>query len=443
MELLRALRLDQTKENPVVCFVGSGGKTTALFQLARQILAQRNNPTVFIAATTHLGEWQIPLADSHFVADNLDEIQLPPDGVILFTGRIENQRAQPTPEKVLRQLRERAKRESIPLLVEADGSRQTPLKAPADHEPPIPAFADWVIHVSGLSALGKPLNEEHVYRAENFSALGELTLGEPVKSQALTRVIAHPQGGLKNIPQNAKRIALLNQAESAELQSVGGGMARSLLDVYDAALVGSLRENRFRLFEKTAGVILAAGKASRYGDLKQLLDWKGKPFVRRVAETALQANLNPVVVVVGFRHAEVESHLRDLPVTVVYNPDFEQGQSSSVKAGINVLPSNIGAAIFLLADQPQIPASVVQALTESHNAERQSILAPLVLEERRANPVLMDRVAFPDLLQLSGDAGGRAIFDKHKVSYLAWHDDSLLFDVDKPEDYEKLKGAQT
>jgi molybdenum cofactor cytidylyltransferase len=61
-----------------------------------------------------------------------------------------------------------------------------------------------------------------------------------------------------------------------------------------------------------------------------------------------------------------------------------------------------------------------------------------VLEEKRANPVLFDRIAFPALMNLTGDVGGRAIFDKYKVEYIPWHDDILLFDVDKPTDYQKL-----
>ena len=99
----------------------------------------------------------------------------------------------------------------------------------------------------------------------------------------------------------------------------------------------------------------------------------------------------------------------------------------------------MGSAIFLLADQPQIPVDVIRALVESHGQNMQAILAPLVLEERRANPVLFDRDTFPDLMQLTGDVGGRGIFDKHRVEYLPWHDDILLLDVDKPEDYQRLK----
>ena len=80
----------------------------------------------------------------------------------------------------------------------------------------------------------------------------------------------------------------------------------------------------------------------------------------------------------------------------------------------------------------------MQALVELHSKELHKIIVPLVLEERRANPVLFDRVTFPDLMQIQGDVGGRAIFDKHKVEFLPWHDDILIFDVDKPEDYQRL-----
>jgi CTP:molybdopterin cytidylyltransferase MocA len=72
-----------------------------------------------------------------------------------------------------------------------------------------------------------------------------------------------------------------------------------------------------------------------------------------------------------------------------------------------------------------------------------SIIAPLVLEERRANPVLFDKVTFPDLLKLTGDIGGRAIFSKYKVEYIPWHDDRVLLDVDKPEDYQRLVEDET
>jgi molybdenum cofactor cytidylyltransferase len=421
----------------VVSFVGAGGKTTAIFQLAHEIA---NRKSVIVTSTTHLGVWQIPLADQHIIATNLDDLKnMPLHGVILVTGEIENERTKPVNETVLNWLYENARSQNIPLLVEADGSRQKLLKAPAVYEPPIPKFTDTVIVVAGLSAVGKPLTEEHVQRAEIFSQLSRLQLNQTVTPDAVTRMLAHPQGGLKNIPSQARRIVFLNQADTPELQSIGGSMARELLNYFDSVIVGTLEHSNLQTFERCAGIILAAGESTRFGSPKQLLDWKGKPFVRQVAETALQAGLWPVVVVTGFCAADIESALNGLPVEIVRNPEYQQGQSTSIRAGVLSLLNKVGAAIFLLADQPQIPVDVIRALVESHGQKMQAILAPLALEDRRANPVLFDRDTFPDLMQLTGDVGGRGIFDKHRVEYLPWHDNILLFDVDKPEDYQKLK----
>jgi len=440
MNLSRALRFSTkpslTGSFEVVSFVGAGGKTTAIFQVARETT---NRSPVIVTATTHLGVWQIPLANQHIIANHPSDIQLPNAGVILVTGEIEGDRTKPVSETALKWLHDSAKSRNISLLIEADGSRQKPLKAPAVHEPPIPEFTDTVVVVAGLSALGKPLTDEHVHRAEIFSELSGLQQNQIVTPNAIIHMLSHPQGGLKNIPSHARRVAFLNQADTPQLQSIGGSMARELLGHFDSVIVGNLKDSEFQTFERCAGIILAAGESTRFGAPKQLLDWKGKPFVRQVAEIALKAGLEPVVVVTGFRAADVESALNGLPVEIVYNPEYQQGQSASIRAGVASLSGKVGAAIFLLADQPQIPVDVIRALVESHGQNMQAILAPLVLEERRANPVLFDRDTFADLMQLTGDVGGRGIFDKHRVEYLPWHDDILLLDVDKPEDYKKLK----
>ena len=430
MNLSRALRLPAPH---IVSFTGAGGKTTAMFQLAHEY------PQAIVTATTHLGAWQTSFSDHHLAAAKISDLEeIPSRGVTLITGGIEGDRTKPVNQEVINWLREEVKRLHIPLLIESDGSRQKSLKAPANHEPPIPEFADTIIVVAGLSVLGKPLTNDHVHRAEIFSELSGSQINQPITADAITRMLTRPQGGLKNIPPTARHIALLNQADTPELQSIGGGMARKLLDHFDSTVIGSLKQNNLQTFEHTAGIILAAGKSARYGAPKQLLEWRGKPFVRQVAETALQAGLWPVVVVTGSHAAEVESCLKDLPVKIIHNPNYQQGQSTSIQAGLQTLLQNIGAAVFLLADQPQIPVEVIRALVDSHSQEMQSIHAPLVLEDRRANPVLFDQDTFPDLMQLTGDVGGRAIFSKYKVEYIPWHDDILLLDVDNPEDYQRL-----
>ena len=419
-----------------IAFVGAGGKTAAVFALARE------SPTpAFVTSTTHFGAWQTELADRHVIANSLADLRSLEDaGITLITGPFgRDERSQPVAPEVLLGLRAASISRGRPLLIEADGARQKPLKAPADNEPPIPDFVAMVVVVAGMSGLGKPLTAEVVHHPEIFASLSGLQIGQPISSQALARVLAHRQGGLKNIPLRARHSVLLSQADTPELQSEANGLAPALLKDFDSVVVVSLQGQAMHaVHESCAGVILAAGEASRFGQPKQLLDWRGRPFVQAVAVSALDAGLSPVIVVTGAAAESVESALGNLPVMIARNTHWRDGQASSIQAGIATVPPAAGAAMFLLSDQPQVTPQVIRALVEAHAAGLPPIVVPLIREERGGNPVLFDRSTFADLLALRGDVGGRGIFSKHRVHYLPWHDSRLLLDVDTPEDYRRL-----
>jgi molybdenum cofactor cytidylyltransferase len=409
--------------------------------------------TVLLAATTHLAIDQIALADHHFtLLGEADLNGLPDDlpaGVLLFTGPAgDDGRTAGLAEPVMEHLRLLADRHNLPLLVEADGSRRRPLKAPAAHEPAIPGWVRTVVVVAGLSALDQPLNAEWIHRPELFAPLAGLALDSPVTPDGLVRVLVHPQGGLKGIPPPARRVALLNQANTPELQAVAHRFAPLLLKDYAAVVVASLpspgllpdepvHSGVIAVHERVAGVILAAGGAQRMGQPKQVLSWRGQPLVRYAARAALEAGLEPVVVVTGSAADQVKTAVQGLPVRLVYNPHWQAGQSSSVQTGVRALPPETGAAVFLLADQPQTPAQLIAGLVEAHAATLSPLVAPLV-QGQRANPVLFDRTTFPDLLALSGDQGGRALFARYPIHWVPWHDPTVLQDIDTPEDYQRL-----
>ena len=434
LTLAQALRVGSS---PCIAFIGAGGKTTAMFQLARQLPGP-----VIVTAASHLGIWQTEFADRHIIAETSEPIEALEhslSGVILITGEVDRDRTKPIGNELMEWLHQFCNYHSIPLLIEADGSRQKPLKAWAAHEPPIPSFVQHVIQVVGLSSIGKPLNEQHVHRPEIVSRITGLQLDQIITPDALTRLLTHPEAGLKIIPAEARRSILLNQADTQELQSIARGMTGSLLPHFEAVLISNLSNAQiFAVHESIAGIILAAGGSTRFGEAKQLLDWHGQPFVRAVARTALEAGLSPVVVVTGANAERVESAVRDLDVRIVHNEDWQSGQGSSIRTGVLSLSIEaVGGAIFLLADQPQITTSILQALMEKHAEGLHAIVAPMVID-RRANPVLFDRSTFKDLVEIQGDVGGRAIFHKHRVEYLPWHDDRLLLDVDTPEMYQRL-----
>ena len=435
-----------------LALVGGGGKTTALFQLARQLAG----PPI-LTATTHLGADQLALADRHVEvtsAQDVDRAAPPGTGEgILYTGPLGGKdRTEGLQGQAMERVRALAIQLNRPLLMEADGSRGRPLKAPADFEPAIPEWVDGVVVVAGLSGIGQPLNSEKVHRPERYAGLAQINLEEQVTFPAAVRVLMHADGGLKRIPQHARRIALLNQADTPALQSAAYPYAEMLTEAYDRVIIASLGRKTKRTatflaaedegpvyasFTRTAAILLAAGAGRRFGQAKQILPWSGEPMVRHIAKTALAAGLSPVVVVCGAYNEEVRQALAGLPVSLADNAQWAEGQSTSIRQGIAALPGRVGAAVFLLVDQPQVSEVLLRALVEKQRRSAAAVIAPLVAD-RRANPVLFDRRTFPDLSALTGDVGGRAVFSKYTPLYLPWQDERLLLDIDTPEDYRRL-----
>jgi len=414
--------------------VGAGGKTTAMFNVAHDLA-----PCI-VTTTTHLGIWQAELADQHIIIHKEEDLnqlkRIAFSGIILVTGEAKNKRLCSLPDKSLTWLKDFSSYHSLPLLIEADGARQKSLKAPKEYEPLIPDFIDAVITVAGLSGIGKCLNNKTIYNAEEFSKLAKIKEGEKITPKAIIKVLLHEKGGLKNIPLKARKITLLTQANTSELKATSRKITRSLLPKFDAVI--TYENSRPQNFESSSAIILAGGKSSRFGEeSKQLLDYQGKSFIRTVAEKAIQANLSPVIVVTGAEHEKIKSAIEGIDVEIIHNPEWEEGQSSSIRAGIKALPKNTGSAIFLLADQPQVTPTIMRALAEEHSRTLHPVIAPMV-EDRRANPVLFDRITFPALLKLKGDIGGRGIFSNFSPKYILWLDSALLLDVDSPEDYENL-----
>jgi molybdenum cofactor cytidylyltransferase len=438
MDLMKALRLSKTSR---AALVGSGGKTTAMFQLARDYGSR-----VIVTTTTHLALEQLKLADQHFTAEK--ESDLPGPGqkisgdVLLFSGpQAETDRVKGPDPKILNKLADLADQWECPLLIEADGARQLPIKAPGAHEPPVPDFINAVIVLVGLSGLGKPLDALSVHRPGLFSKLVDLPEGSELTSKHLVAALISPQGGLKNIPPAARKILLINKIDCFPNWRTFHDHMPVLLKYFNAVGFTVLEDQMLlELHERIAGIVLAAGGSTRFGTPKQLLDWHGKPLVRHVAETALEGGLSPVLVITGADQEDISCELKGLPVKAVYNPDWELGQGTSVKKGIEFLSKNVGAAVFLLVDQPFIPPELLMKLRKAHAIKRAPIIQPEVNGDR-VNPVLFDQGVFPELLHLKGDTGGRVLFNAYTPRTIPWDDDLIKRDIDTLEDYEELRSV--
>lgn len=189
-----------------------------------------------------------------------------------------------------------------------------------------------------------------------------------------------------------------------------------------------------------AAVVLAAGGATRFGKLKQLLPWEGGTLLSRVVDTALASSARPVVVVLGAQAEECRIALGERPVQVVINPAWAQGQSTSVQAALAALPPHIDAALFLLADQPAVQRDTLEQLIARYRATRALLVWP-EWNGRRGNPVLFDRRLFPELMALRGDVGGRVVLQAHvaEAERVPVSDAGILIDIDTPNDYDRIR----
>lgn len=189
--------------------------------------------------------------------------------------------------------------------------------------------------------------------------------------------------------------------------------------------------------KKVAGVILAAGGSSRFGEIKQLLPWKNKNIINTVVETAALAGLDPILVVLGANAGLIQASLDNETIQVVTNPDWDKGQSTSLKAGVTAIRQTVDGVLFLLCDQPHLTVNLVNAVVEE-GLRSGKVVTPII-DDRRANPVYFPASCFPLFDTLEGDAGGRQIISACPHTTLPWLDDWMARDIDTPEDYRALR----
>jgi molybdenum cofactor cytidylyltransferase len=189
-----------------------------------------------------------------------------------------------------------------------------------------------------------------------------------------------------------------------------------------------------------AVIVLAAGCGTRFGpEPKLLASLEGKVLIRHVAEATVRSMANPVIAVTGYRHRDVEADLDDLPVQIVQNAAFNEGLSTSLKAGFAALPPESKAAMVVLGDMPLITSGIIDSLVQMW--DRMDMPAALVptINGKRGNPVVISRSLESLIMQLSGDAGaGPILRGRSDVIECPVNDPAILEDVDTSEELTRI-----
>jgi molybdenum cofactor cytidylyltransferase len=189
-------------ERELISIVGAGGKSTILFTLGRELAGC--GARVILTTTTKMARSQVT-EPSCWSDDPVSVDQALESGRPLFVavGTVPGKVTGPTPEAVDRLF---AETKADYVVVEADGARSMSVKAPAQHEPVIPKRSTLVVVVVGIDAVGRPLSEV-AHRPDRIEAITGLPAGTVLTVADLARILLHPRGGLKQVP-DASRIAV-------------------------------------------------------------------------------------------------------------------------------------------------------------------------------------------------------------------------------------------
>lgn len=388
--------------------------------------------------------------------DDIESLEEPPAGMSPVIGRgiDEAGKLVGIPPEWVRLLRDLPWAAAV--LVEADGSRGRPLKAPAEWEPVLPECASLVVGLAGLDAQGTPLDDVHVHRADRLAALLDMPRGAQVPAARLLDAVLTAYG--RSLPGQAGLFVVFSKADvmspeaglvraaaAAPVETWAGSAAPGGTEVRTEGSCGDGRWWRLDSRDDRPDVlVLAAGLATRMGTDKVLACLGDSTVLGSVVRAATGcAGLGRVVVVAGRDSTAATAALqKDCPAggyEVVCNPSPEAGMASSLKVGLTRLDGGRDLLV-LLGDQPLVSTHTLSRLLATRAESPRAAAVGLAQTGSVGPPVLLHRSLRPQLLELRGDQGARLLLARYAdtVIGVAGGPNETL-DVDTPADLERAR----
>ena len=294
----------------VVSFVGAGGKTSTLVALGHELAEV--GWRVLATATTPIPAEQLDLfPDKCAVRDGAAVISaaLEASRFAFIYDRIRGGVVHSLSARAIGWLLDAVDADA--LLIEADNARGLPLKAPYDGEPAIPRETTLAIPMASLAALGKPLNNEHVYNASAMIERYGFYEDSPIKSPWVAQVLRDEELGLRGVPDKARVMVWLNGSPTTGYYRARARLIARLIlrqpRVYGVAMGSARGVDPVQEVQRSVGaIVLAAGMSKRMGQPKVLLPWaNGKPILEHILNQLILARVDHITVVTGNRAGEV------------------------------------------------------------------------------------------------------------------------------------------
>ena len=356
------------------------------------------------------------------------------------------------------------------VLIEADGAKRMPIKAPNENEPVVIDFSDIVIGVVGLDSLGKAINEENTHRPAELTKIFNKNLGDIINENDIKNLVLSEKGLFKSSPVLAKKILVLNKADTAEIIKSGekiidflmnglNGYSNSMVSNFkiDYFVISSLEMGKihkvFHRLHRLSIIVFAAGEGKRMGAEKLILELDGIPILKKVLKalellkTAEIIEIAETVIIAETILVYSADIILDLAEKheidkVIKNPEPERGMSSSLKLAIEKVSPDTDAFMFFMGDQPFISKKTIEKLISKWLEDTSRIVVPC-FAGKKGNPVIFPSSFKKQLMEVTGDKGGREIINLNfdKINLLEIEESVEGQDIDDLATFEKFKGG--
>jgi molybdenum cofactor cytidylyltransferase len=189
-----------------------------------------------------------------------------------------------------------------------------------------------------------------------------------------------------------------------------------------------------------SAILTAAGESTRMGRPKPLLSWHGVTLVQYQIAGLLDAGVAEVVVVLGHRHRAVTPYVQGPSVRYVVNPDYRQGKTTSITAGLRAIDPAAKGILLLAVDQPR-PSEIISAVMEAH-AESGALITSPRFDGRGGHPLVFSHLLKGELEDISEERQGvREVLRAHgsEVNEVEIDDPIVRLDLNSPEEYEAAR----
>ena len=428
--------LDISLENQeLISITGGGGKTTSMFKLARELL--KHDKKVLVSTTTAIMKPDKSKYEKLYLAQDTDykTIEASSSGITVLGSKINKiNKLIGVEQQIIDEIFKSKKFDYI--IVEADGSKRKPIKAPASHEPVIPSLTTKTIGIIGMDAVGQKIYEGNVHRASLFSQVTNSKLGDCIDENSIYNLIVSPEGIFKNSPLESQKYIILNKSETKSRNLVSQKVKSKLITNkinIEKIIIGSMGKEI-----KVTGVIMASGFSRRMKTDKLLLKLGDKMVLEKVIESCVKSSLDDIIVI--YRKEEVKNIANQYNLKAILNENAIEGQSASIKLGVENIDKDTKGIMFIVGDQPHLDSLTIDKIIEQFEKNPEKIIIPMY-GSNKGNPTVFPRNLKEQLNVLEGDVGGKEVINNNleQVEYVEIENHQAGTDMDTVEEYEKLK----